>query len=168
MFSEHGMRTESLLPQSGKPQFIVIHNYRTQQEWLVNPARRYFSELPEGKPVSSNDEAASGHETALPSVLAPTPCAGIKGEKRTTRTIRNTELNVWKCTDEQGRVYIQHFSTLLGLVIRQETADGEVSELQEIALIDKPPGYFKPSDLWREVTLEAVLTGAPVLPAYED
>ncbi|MCU7907047.1 MAG: hypothetical protein KZQ76_14650 [Candidatus Thiodiazotropha sp. (ex Epidulcina cf. delphinae)] len=168
IFSEHGMRSESLSPQSGKPQFIVIQNYRTQQEWLVNPARRYFSELPEGKPVSSNGEPAGSRETAPPGVLAPMPCAGMKGEKRTARAIGETELSVWDCSDGRGRSHLQHYSTLLGLVIRQETAEGAVGELQEIALIDKPPGYFKPSSLWREVALEAFLIGAPMLPAYEE
>ena len=166
--SHHGMRSESLTPEVDGREVVFIQDYRTSREWLASPDRACYSELPEGRSDTSLDGESANAQNSQTGVLTLTPCGGMEGEKLSERTIRDTELSVWKCTDGQDRHYIQHFSTLLGVVIRQETQEGNVGELQEISLVDQSPDYFRPSSSWREVTLQEFLTGKVELPAYED
>ena len=171
--SQHGIRSESLSQSSNTPQLVYIQNYKSEQEWLVNSSSHYYSELPTGNTVEISEDkqnASKGDQSedimTWSGVLRSMPCSGAKAKKISTRSVKNSELSVWKCTDGQGRSYLQHFSSLLGFVIRQETSDGHIGELQEIKFVDKPIDYFKPSKMWREVSMEEFLTGAPLLPAY--
>lgn len=173
--SQHGIRSESLSQSSNTPQLVYIQNHKSEQEWLVNSSNYYYSELPPGNTVESSEDNQnipkadqSEDIMAWSGVLRSMPCSGSKGEKISTRSVKNSELSVWKCTDGEGRSYLQHFSSLLGFVIRQETSDGQIGELQEIKFVDKPIDYFKPSEMWREVSMEELLTGAPMLPAYKE
>ncbi|MES9970349.1 MAG: hypothetical protein ABW092_09970 [Candidatus Thiodiazotropha sp.] len=173
--SQYGIRSENLPQDSNKAKLIYIQNYKSSQEWLVNSQRQYYSEIPNGSPVISDegyqgDGADDGKDDTMAwsGVLRSLPCSGAKGKKINTRSVRNSELSVWKCNDAQGRDYLQHYSSLLGYVIRQETSDGQIGELKEIKFIDKPNDYFRPSEMWREVSMEELLTGAPMLPAYKE
>lgn len=165
--SEYGMRSEALNAEDSVQHMVFIQDYDSSRRWLVNTTRACYSELPEDK---GTDEKASSdkHSTSTPSILSIRPCNNSKAEKLSAREINNTELSVWKCTDQQGLTYIQHFSTLLGLVVRQESQEGQIGELVNISLNSPEPQYFKPSDKWREVTLEEFITGRAVLPSYED
>lgn len=166
--SSHGMRSEGLIPEVDGRELVFIQDYRASRQWLASPDRACYSELPEGKSGTPHDGESADVKNSQTGVLMLTPCSGMEGEKLSERKIRETELSVWKCTDSQGRHYIQHFSTLLGVVIRQETQEGNIGELREISLVDQSPDYFRPSSSWREVTLEEFLTGKMRLPAYED
>jgi hypothetical protein len=165
--SNHGMRSESLSRADDEPHMVFIQDYDTSRRWLASPARACYSELPKEAPAAKNADLNEKTDKQ-PSILSLTPCNGAKAEKLSTRAIKNTELSVWKCTDEEGRFYIQHFSTLLGMVIRQESQEGEIGELIDLTLVSHSPGYFKPSNTWREVTLEEFITGKVILPAYEN
>ena len=165
--SKYGMRTEGLNLESSVQQMVFIQDYESSRRWLTRPARACYSELPEGKSVVASDTSTKGI-TAKPSILSAVPCNGNLSEKISTRVIKDTELSVWKCTDNQGNHYIQHFSSLLGVVIRQESQDGEIGELSDISLIDQPKSYFRPLDEWREVTLQEFITGRTLLPDYEN
>ncbi|MCU7841053.1 MAG: hypothetical protein KZQ94_16945 [Candidatus Thiodiazotropha sp. (ex Troendleina suluensis)] len=167
VLGRQGMRSESLSPQSGEAGLVFIQNYQTEQEWLANPALHVFSELPEGRPIGEHDVAVDNQENLI-GVLLNRPCAGMTGEKQSARAVGETELSVWRCTDSRGQAHLQHYSTLLGVVIRQETEDGQISELQEIALTDDSVVHFEPSSLWREVSLGEFVNGAPMLPDYDD
>jgi hypothetical protein len=165
--SKYGLRTEGMNSGSSVEQMVFIQDYKTSRRWLANPIRACYSELPEGKPVEVPSDTTSGINLK-PSILSAIPCNGSQSEKISSREVNNTELSVWKCSDDQGNTYIQHFSTLLGLVIRQESQNGEVGELENISLIDQSPTYFRPMEEWREVTLQEFITGRTLLPAYED
>ncbi|MCU7878771.1 MAG: hypothetical protein KZQ84_18595 [Candidatus Thiodiazotropha sp. (ex Lucinoma borealis)] len=167
VISGQGMRSESLSPQPGEPGLVFIQNYQTGREWLANPSMYVFSKLPEGKLIDERDVAVDDQENSI-GVLLNRPCVGMTAEKRSTRVVGETELSVWRCTDNQGQDLLQHYSTLLGVVIRQETGDGRISELQDITLIDELPGHYEPSSLWRELSLGEFVTGAPMLPDYDD
>ncbi|MCU7947965.1 MAG: hypothetical protein KZQ72_15230 [Candidatus Thiodiazotropha sp. (ex Cardiolucina cf. quadrata)] len=164
VLSRRGMRSESLSPQPG---LVLIQNYQTGQEWLANPGMHIFSELSEGRSVGERDVAVDNQENPI-GVLLNRPCVGMTAKKQSTRAVGETELSVWRCTDSRGQAHLQHYSTLLGVVIRQETEDGQISELQEIALTDDSPVHFEPSNLWREVSLGEFVNGAPILPDYDD
>jgi hypothetical protein len=90
----------------------------------------------------------------------------MNGEKQSTRVIGDTELTVWRCKDDNGLEYLQHYSTLLGVVIRQESREGRISELQEIKLIGDSTDYFKPSGKLHKVSIGELLAGRLVLPEY--
>jgi hypothetical protein len=165
VISGQGMRSEGLSPQPGEPGLVFIQNYQTGREWLANPSIHIFSELPEGRQVDERDVAVDNQEDSI-GVLLNRPCVGMTAEKRSTRAVGETELSVWRCTDNRGQDLLQHYSTLLGVVIRQETGNGWISELQDIALIDDSSGYFEPSSLWREVPLVEFITGEVTLPEY--
>lgn len=167
VLSRRGMRSESLSPQPGEPGLVLIQNYQTGQEWLANPGMHIFSELSEGRPVGEHDIAVDNQEYSI-GILLNRPCIGMTAKKQSTRAIGGTELSVWRCTDSRGQAHLQHYSTLLGVVIRQETGDGQISELREIALTDDSPGNYEPSSLWREVSLGEFVNGAPMLPDYDD
>jgi hypothetical protein len=173
--SIYGIRSEKLIQRLNKPYYIFIQNNITSQKWLVNFKKKYYFELPKGKLVESKVEEnidiegeSSEENNAWSGVFRTKPCGGFKGKKIAVRDVKNTELSVWKCTDKKGRGYIQHYSELLGFVIRQETTDGQIGELQEIKFVDKPNEYFKPSNLWREVTIEEFVTGIPMLEPYKE
>ncbi|MCU7863646.1 MAG: hypothetical protein KZQ92_06680 [Candidatus Thiodiazotropha sp. (ex Lucinoma borealis)] len=167
VLSGRGMRSEGLSPQLGESQLVFIQNYQTGREWLANPVRHIFSELPEGRPVGKRDATVDDQETSW-GVLLNRPCIGMTAEKLSARAVGETELSVWRCTDSRGQAHLQHYSTLLGVVIRQETGDGQISELREIALTDDSPGNYEPSSLWREVSLGEFVNGVPMLPDYDD
>ncbi|MCG7983447.1 MAG: hypothetical protein JAY90_11965 [Candidatus Thiodiazotropha lotti] len=161
------MRTEGLNQENSIQQMIFLQDYESSRRWLASPSRACYSELPDGKPVESRDESTQAINLK-PSLLSVIPCNGSRSEKISTRLIKNTELSVWQCFDLHGNSYVQHFSTLLGLVIRQESQDGEIGELLDISLVDRPPSYFKPLDQWREVTFQEFITGRTLLPIYEN
>lgn len=173
--SKYGIRSEKLLQRRNKPYYIFIQNNKTSQKWLVNFKKKYYFELPKGELVEPKveEDIDIGSEsiednTAWSGVFRTKPCGGVKGKKIAVRDVNNTELSVWKCTNKKGRSYIQHYSDLLGLVIRQETIDGQIGELQDIKFIDKPIEYFKPSEIWREVTIEEFVTGVPMMHSYKE
>jgi hypothetical protein len=92
----------------------------------------------------------------------------MRSEKQSVRSVGDTELSVWHCLDSHDKQHLQHFSTLLGVVIRQESQDGHVSELQDIALIDDSNKYFEPSSDMQQISLEELVTGRLVLPKFVD
>ncbi len=160
-----GMRSESLLPESDEPNLIVIKNYKTDQMWLINPAQKYVAEIPKDK-AKSTKQAADEDNSSQSGVLVNTPCYGMSGEKQSARVIGDTELSVWQCKDVKGVKYIQHYSTLLGVVIRQESQDGHIVELQEITLLGESTGFFKPSNRLQEISIGELLAGRMALPDY--
>jgi len=168
-FAEAGMRTTNLASGSEKPFLITIQNFKTEQSWIASPGRLYYAELPvtgDSQPVAPGKEI---EDLPFLGILSNKPCQGMEGQKLDEREVKGTRLTVWKCRHaESGETYLQHYSTLLGVVVRQESGEGQILELRDINL--DPPGAaaFKPSELWREVTLEEFFTGVPALPEYEE
>jgi hypothetical protein len=165
LLSEKGMRSEIHANQFNHVKIAFIRNYQTGQDWLADPTRRTYSELPKGKPTE-HAEDIKNDESHFFGVLANRPCAGVNGDKQSTRSVGESELTVWRCSDERGHTYLQHFSTLLGVVVRQESQDGWISELRDITLVDDSHDYFKPSNGYREVTLSEFIMGKVELPGY--
>ncbi len=85
---------------------------------------------------------------------------------RSVRAVRDSELSIWHCLDGDGKQHLQHFSTLLGVVIRQEFQDGRISELQDIAFIDDSGKYFQPSSDMQQISIEELITGRVTLPDF--
>lgn len=159
LLSEHGMRTEKISSKNKNINLVIIQNYQTGQEWLMDPGRRIFSELPQVRhrkdlKVSDNNQAP------LLGVLTKQPCAGMAGEKQSVNAIDSSKLSTWRCSDKLGRIYLQHYSSLLGTVVRQESEDGQISELKDIAFIDDSPEHFKPANTLQEVALDEFILGA--------
>jgi hypothetical protein len=164
-YSQNGMRTERLDEQSEEPKFVVIKNFNTKQMWLVNPAKQVFAEITRDE-TNKEKQAAEADKRQAPGVLSNEPCIGMSSEKQTVRVVGDTELSVWRCVDSDNKQYLQHFSTLLGVVIRQESQDGQVSELKDIAFIDDSTKYFEPTSKMQQLSLEELLTGNLKLPAF--
>ncbi|MES9813969.1 MAG: hypothetical protein AB2765_11490 [Candidatus Thiodiazotropha endolucinida] len=156
--SPMGMRTERLSVQNGEPVLIVIKNHHTEQVWLINPVKHYFTELTSGT-TEETERMTEEEKRPLLGVLANEPCHGMRAEKQSVRAVGDTELSVWHCLDGDGKQYLQHFSTLLGVVIRQEFQDGRISELQDIAFIDDLEKYFQPYGDMQQVSIEELITG---------
>jgi hypothetical protein len=167
IMSDQGLRAELLRPNSERSQIIFIHNYRTEQKWLVNPGKHSYSELSDTSGLHTTDDAdIEAQQEISPEMLDQAPCQGAKAEKLATRTVKNSELSVWECTDALGNKIVQHYSTLLGMVIRQQSDTGQVKELKNISLVGIGAQDFIPSFLWREVALEELIFSAPLLPEY--
>ena len=164
-----GLRMTKLAPGSDKPVFTYIQNFQTQQEWMVSPGKLYYAELPAADDLQaarSGEEAEDAVDIPM-GVMGSEPCQGMEKQKRGERGLKGTQLSVWECKPENGaETYLQHYSTLLGVVIRQESSKGHTFELRDIKLDPPDAEEFKPSRLWREVTLEEFFTGAPTLPDY--
>jgi hypothetical protein len=165
--SNEGTRSESLSSQGDKPNLIVINNYSTDQIWLVNPVQNLFAEFPKKRSENATRKEDDGSKPSL-GVLANEPCYGMSGEKQSARAIGETELSVWRCKDNNGGEYLQHFSTLLGVVIRQESQDGRISELQDIKLISASTNYFRPASTLQEISIGELLAGRAELPEYAE
>jgi hypothetical protein len=165
LLSEHGIRSEMQSTRFGNEKIVFIQNHQTGQEWLADPGRRAYSELPRGGQVKSYKDT-DDEQQYLIGILANRPCAGVNGDKQSTRVVGDSELSVWRCSDEHGRTYLQHFSTLLGMVVRQETHDGWVSELRDITFVKNSLDYFKPSKDYREISLSELIMGKLELPDY--
>lgn len=163
--SPMGMRTERLSVQNGEPELIVIKNHHTEQVWLINPVQHYFTELPSDK-TKEKERVIEGEKRPLLGVLANEPCYGMRAEKQSVRAVGDSELSIWHCLDGDGKQHLQHFSTLLGVVIRQEFQDGRISELQDIALIDDSGKYFQPPSDMQQISIEELITGRVTLPDF--
>ncbi len=159
---QEGARMMSFDLSTGQPNFIKIENFNSGKEWLVRPDRLYYSEL---ILEDVESEAVDDFEFSK-GVLGFEPCLGRKKQPLKVHGFKGGELSSWSCLSKDGKVFIQHYSSLLGLVVRQEAEDGHVFELRNIVLEPSENGVFSPSDLWREVTLEAFFMGVPVLPVY--
>lgn len=167
--SKTGIRTVTYSPRTGKPAFIYIQNFRTEQAWIAAPEKLYFAVLPDVDTPDDGIQESMDDSTPPPGILASKPCAGLVAEKLDERKVKQTTLTAWKCTDVQdGKVWLQHYSSLLGAVVRQESGEGEIFELREIKLEEPDEQKFVPSSLWRAVTLEEFFTGVPSLPVYEE
>jgi hypothetical protein len=167
ILSDQGQRAELLYPDSERSKIIFIQNYRTGQKWLVNPGKHSYCELSDhsGSKINHVTEMKTQQEVS-PGMLDQAPCQGSRAEKLKARTVKNSELSVWECTDAQGNKVVQHYSTLLGMVIRQQSSSGQVKELINISLVGIGAQDFIPSSLWREVALEELIFSAPLLPEY--
>jgi hypothetical protein len=165
LLSEYGIRFEAQVTRSGNERIIFIQNHQTGQEWLADPGRRVFSELPGGSQLDRGKDAIDNQLYPI-GILANRPCAGVSADKQSTRVVGESELNVWRCNDGHGRTYLQHFSTLLGVVVRQETHDGWINELRDITLVKNSLDYFKPSKDYREISLSELIMGKMELPNY--
>ncbi|MBW9274976.1 MAG: hypothetical protein K1563_14950, partial [Candidatus Thiodiazotropha sp. (ex. Lucinisca nassula)] len=163
--SPMGMRTERLSVQNGEPDLIVIKNHHTEQVWLINPVQHYFTELPIDK-TKETERVIEGEKRPLLGVLANEPCYGMRAEKQSVRAVGDSELSIWHCLDGDGKQHLQHFSTLLGVVIRQEFQDGRISELQDIAFIDDSGKYFQPSSDMQQISIGELITGRVTLPDF--
>jgi hypothetical protein len=164
-FSTKGIRTERLAEHSEEPNLVVIKNYNSNQMWLINPVKKFFAELPSGKSVNKKQVSEEDKNQAF-GVLSNKPCYGMKSEKQSVRKIGESELSVWRCMDSNDKQHLQHFSTLLGVVIRQESQDGHVSELQDITFIDDSENYFEPSAEMEQITIDELITGRLMLPEF--
>lgn len=160
-----GMRMTSFDRHSGKPSFMTIQNFRSHQQWLVRPQRLYYSELPQ---EGFGTEKTNKELNFSKGVLNPEPCLGMKKEKNRVYDFGGGELTVWSCSSNNGSEFVQHYSKLLGIVVRQEEGDGHIFEIRNIILMPSKKEVFRPSSLWREVTLESFFTGASVLPDYQE
>ncbi|MES9925461.1 MAG: hypothetical protein ABW152_15340 [Candidatus Thiodiazotropha endolucinida] len=165
--SPMGMRTERLSVQNGEPVLIVIKNHHTEQVWLINPTQHYFTELPSDK-TKETERVTEGVKRQRLGVLANEPCHGMRAEKQSVRAVGDSELSIWHCLDGFGKQHLQHFSTLLGVVIRQEFQDGRISELQDIAFIADSEKYFQPSSDMQQVSIEELITGRVILPDFAE
>ena len=163
---DDGIRSERLSNKSDEILLVVINNYRKNQTWLINPALNSFAEFPNS--TNKKVKASDLDRASSPRVLANAPCIGMQGEKQSTRTVGNSELSVWRCTDSNGMHHLQHFSTLLGVVIRQESQNGQISELQDIALLDQSAKYFEPSEELHEISIGELIAGKYILPDYTE
>ncbi|MBT3029317.1 MAG: hypothetical protein KME48_19330 [Candidatus Thiodiazotropha sp. (ex Ctena orbiculata)] len=161
-FGSKGIRTERLTEYSDKPYLVVIKNNSSDKMWLVNPIKQYFAEVPRGNSNKTGGVNERRQKQVL-GVLSSKPCYGMRSEKQSARRIGETELSVWHCFDNDNKQYLQHYSTLLGVVIRQESQDGQVSELQEISFIDESVNYFLPSSEMQQISIEELITGRLVL-----
>ncbi|MEW8506896.1 MAG: hypothetical protein AB2598_09320 [Candidatus Thiodiazotropha sp.] len=166
-FSSKGIRTERLANHNDEPSLVVIKNNNSNKVWLVNPIKRFFAELPRDESDRSQ-RAITSDRGPLLGVLSNEPCHGMRSQKHSARAVAESELSVWHCRDSDGKEYLQHYSTLLGVVIRQETWSGYVSELQDIQLRDSPNRYFKPSDEMKQISIEELISGRLVLPEFEE
>ncbi|MCU7944809.1 MAG: hypothetical protein KZQ87_19245, partial [Candidatus Thiodiazotropha sp. (ex Cardiolucina cf. quadrata)] len=160
-------RTERLSVQNGEPELIVIKNHHTEQVWLINQVQHYFTELPSDK-TKETERVIEGEKRTLLGVLANEPCYGMRAEKQSVRAVGDSELSIWHCLDGNGKQQLQHFSTLLGVVIRQEFQDGRISELQDIAFIDDSEKYFQPSSDMQLISIEELITGSVILPDFAE
>ncbi|MET0068866.1 MAG: hypothetical protein ABW096_02435 [Candidatus Thiodiazotropha sp.] len=167
MLSKQGMRSETKTNRSGNAKIVFIMNHQTGQDWLVDPTKGIYSVLSRGTLVASNEDT-TGDRTHRLGVLANRPCAGLNGSKQSTSAVGNSELSIWRCNDEHGRAYLQHFSTLLGVVVRQESHDGWISVLRDIALVNNSSDHIIPSKDYREVSLSELIMGKAELPDYEE
>ncbi|MEW8071343.1 MAG: hypothetical protein AB2826_13050 [Candidatus Thiodiazotropha sp.] len=163
--SPMGMRTERLSVQNGEPNLVVIKNHHTEQVWLINPVKHYFTELPSDK-TKETERVIEGEKRPLLGILANEPCYGMRAEKQSVRAVGDSELSIWYCLDGDGKQYLQHFSTLLGVVIRQEFQDERISELQDITFIDDSGKYFQPSSDMQQISIEELITGRMTLPDF--
>ncbi len=163
-----GMRFTKLTTESEKPFFVAIQNFDTGHTWIASPLRLYYAEIPQvddSRFVASDKK--EGGWWPVTGILDNTPCQGMKGQKMEEHKLKRTRLTVWKCQSSQsGEAYLQHYSTLLGIVVRQESQSGHIVELRDIKLESPDPTSFKPSKLWREVSLKEFFTGTPTLPKY--
>jgi hypothetical protein len=166
--SAKGIRTERLGDSSEIPIIVVIKNYSINKIWLVNPVKKFFAEMPKDGASEAKRSASEDNKRESLGVLSNKPCLGMRSEKQSVRSVGDTELSVWHCLDSHDKQHLQHFSTLLGVVIRQESQDGHVSELQDIALIDDSNKYFEPSSDMQQISLEELVTGRLVLPKFVD
>lgn len=164
-FSSKGIRSERLGASNEQPELVVIKNYHRSKTWLLNPVKQFFAELPEGKSKEENVPENDRNQTF--GVLANEPCYGMKSEKQSSRHVRDTELSVWRCVDSNNVQHLQHFSTLLGVVIRQESQDGRISELQDITFIDDSKmEIFEPSGEMQQISIEELISGRLLLPEF--
>ncbi|MEW8469482.1 MAG: hypothetical protein AB2637_13195 [Candidatus Thiodiazotropha sp.] len=165
ILSEQGMRSETKTNRFGSVKIVFIRNHQTGQDWLVDPKKGIYSELPRGTLVASNEDA-TGEWTHRLGVLANRPCVGLNGSKQSSSAVGDSELSIWRCNDEHGQAYLQHFSTLLGVVVRQESHDGWISVLRDIALVNRSSDHIIPSEDYREVSLSELIMGEAELPDY--
>ena len=164
---EGGVRMTKLSPDRRKPQFVYIHNFQSHKEWVASPRKMYYAELPLTE--DDTDAGQKGVANAPVGVLSTEPCVGMSGEKVAEREVEGTELTVWECkSKDNGESYLQFYSSLVGLVIRESSSVGYTSELQNIKLAAHGSISFIPSKLWRKVSLEEFFSGAPSLPGYQE
>lgn len=164
-----GYRVESIASGRSEVTQVYIQNFLTHKEWLADPSKLYYMQVV--KPSKSLDIPQK--EAFVVGVLAHRPCQGARKQKITERRLGGHSLIKWKCwlkgkqeKQKKDKIYFQHYSTLLGIVVRQETEDGYIIELKNIKLTPPKSSLFTPSKLWREVTPQEFFTGVPLLPKY--
>lgn len=165
LVSQQGVRSETKTNRFDNVKIILIINYLNGRAWLIDPFRQVYSELIRGNQID-NHTVANRDRTLPLGVLANEPCAGLLGSKRSTTTVVGTELSLWHCVDEQGYRYLQHYSAMLGVVVRQESQDGWIKELRDIEFVENSLHYLKPSADYKEISINELFTGSRALADY--
>lgn len=159
-----GVRLTEIDSNTGQSVFIQIQNFRTQQVWIVRPDLLYYSELPAVKEVDESQDDVDFSQ----GVLSSESCFGMDKRKQREYGLKGGLLTVWSCIPKSGEPYTQHYSSLLGVVIRQEKTNGHIFELRNIVLDPPEKNIFTPSKLWRELSVEEFFMGVPMLPLYRE
>lgn len=161
MYGREGIRRESAGHGQG-PRAVAILNFKQRKAWFVAPEREIYVEAPGAdQPGVETGDMRQG-------VLSAVPCqAHGEGRRTGSRTHAGRRVEVWSCsgTGAGGQV-LQYYDPELGLVVRQETADGHVEELREIRTGEQDSALFAPPRDFRKTSLRELFTGIVELPVY--
>jgi hypothetical protein len=162
--SSLGFRMESD-PRDGKTKpNLMIQNFQTRQFWLVDQDRRMFVEIPDDDQGASDTQTANDYETGI---MTTRVCGDLPKRALGPSAWRGNKVTVWLC--ERGPIdgIKQFYSPYWRLVVREEHADGRVSELKNIKRMTVKAEAFRPPTGFRSTDINEFMGVIKPLETYQ-
>ncbi len=152
--SKEGMRGEF---GGAAGRTMIIINFKSGKCWYVAEKQKIYTEgkinpktgdcpSPFAPPGLADAETVSG-------LMASEPCEGYaRKQQQGADTVAGRKARKWLCTGKRGEAAMHWYDSSLKIVIKEATAEGEMSELRDIkqasfssSLLQQPKGYRRVS-----------------------
>lgn len=163
--SPFGMRIEQRVDDE---KIAVYHNFVTGQMWFLHVDRKVVHEIPVELSEDSQSEDAVENGFNL-GFIDTVPCSSLEGVERMDVRWRGRQVSLWDCyLETKEAVAMQHYDDSIGLVVRSEYVDGVVMQLEDLKFRHYEKSFFVPSNKYRVVSMNELMTGAPEIEKYRN
>ena len=143
---------------------VFLQNFPKNKTWMLDKQRKIFSEILESEERFEQD-STSGLMSTKPCFF--TDAEGATKRLKQNQTINGQKISVWEC-NVNGSLKMDYFNESLGLVIKEENKNLDVSELKNVKKVEFTEAYFNPPVSYTEVSNEEFFVGAAPLQTFSE
>lgn len=163
--SPQGLRVEQLKDDSGN---VFIANYAEDAFWFLDRKRHLVHAIP--VTVSSPESTAVEPQSAArgSSYMQVEPCAGLGRSRLADTVFQGRQVERWSCLLD-GDIIAEHwYAPVPGVVVRDRSSDGFVSELIDLQTRQIALASFRPPSEYRSVGIEELINPAVPISSYHE
>lgn len=138
---------------------MFITNFTRRHSWIVDEERKIYAQVPEELDESNSAVSMTS------GIMSTQPCmdALSKSKENTNNKVLGDGVEYYRCTYD-GFSTEQYFHTSFGVVIKEEYANGDMSQLMNMRPVSFGSNFFVPPADYKEVPVEEFYVG---LSTYE-